>query len=147
MLQRTSSIYPNTSEMAEFRQTVYETTNEGWGSAIPFKNGNGSYNSDDQTRLSEFNAHWYSYNHKYYQDWELTFRSIMCFRGDNIYADYSSMGSFEDLSRFFWTGLTKDEKDEFLKKVYFGDYYKDLEILEDEWDISNNYRDLSAFEE
>jgi hypothetical protein len=120
---------------------------DGWGSVIPFNDGNGSYNSDDQNRLSEFNAHWYSYNHKYYQNWELTFRSIMDFKGDNIYADYSSMGSFEDLSRFFWSGMFMEKKEEFLKKVYFGNYYKDIEALETEWEISNNYRERSPVEE
>lgn len=141
MLQRTVSMYPGTPEMAEFRQTVInENKSEGWGSAVPFKNGNGNYNSDNQMTLSEFNAHWYSYSHKYYRDWELTFRSIMDFRGDNVYADYSSMGSFEDMSRFFWSMMTKDNRDEFLKKVYFGSYYKDLELFEDDWEISNSYR-------
>lgn len=142
MLQRTLSMYPNTPEMTEFRNVV-----EGWGSAIPFKKGNGSYNSDDQSTLTEFNAHWYSYNHKYYKDWELTFRSIMDFRGDIIYADYSSMGSFEDLSRFFWSGMLKEKKEEFLKKVYFGNYYTDIEALETEWEISNSYRERSPVEE
>jgi len=135
-------MYPNTPEMTEFRNVV-----EGWGSAIPFKKGNGSYNSDDQSTLTEFNAHWYSYNHKYYKDWELTFRSIMDFRGDIIYADYSSMGSFEDLSRFFWSGMLKEKKEEFLKKVYFGNYYTDIEALETEWEISNSYRERSPVEE
>jgi hypothetical protein len=148
MLQRTLSMYPGTPEMAEFRQTVFENANEGWGSAIPFKDGNGSYNSDDQNRLTEFNAHWYSYSHKYYRDWELTFRSLVCHRGDNAYANYSSMGvSFEDMSRFFWTGMTKDARDEFLNKVYFSEYYKDLELFEDDWEISNNYRERTLNEE
>ena len=147
MLRRTVSMYPNTSEMTEFRHAVYKNTIDGWGSAIPFNDGNGSYNSDDQNRLSEFNAHWYSYNHKYYQNWELTFRSIMDFKGDNIYADYSSMGSFEDLSRFFWSGMFMEKKEEFLKNVYFGNYYKDIEALETEWEISNNYRERSPVEE
>jgi len=138
MLRRTDSIYPY--------QRVNGVT-DGWGSAVPFTQGNGSYNSDDQVRLTEFNAHWYSYNHKYYQDWELTFRSIMDFRGDNAHANYSMLGSYEDMSRFFWTGMMKDEKDEFLKKVYFGEYYKDLEAFEDEWDLSNSYKERSPSEE
>jgi hypothetical protein len=135
MLQRTDSIYP------------YQSEQGGWGSAVPFTQGNGSYNSDDQARLTEFNAHWYSYSHKYYQDWELTFRSIMDFRADNAYANYSMLGSYEDMSRFFWTGMMKDEKDEFLNKVYFGEYYKDLEAFEDEWDLSNSYKERSPSEE
>lgn len=148
MLQRTISMYPNTPEMTEFRQTVInENKSEGWGSAIPFNVGNGSYNSDDQNRLSEFNAHWYSYTHKNYQDWELTFRSLMGYRGSNVCADYSMMGSFEDLSRFCWSGMIKDDRDDFLKKVYFGDYYKDVEALEYDWEISNSYKERSPKEE
>jgi len=122
MLQRTISMYPNTPDMVEFRKAIYENNNEGF----PFGNG-----SDDQLRLTEFNSHWYSYTHKNYQAWELTFRSLMGYRGDNVCADYSMMGSFEDLSRFFWTGMLKDDRDNFLKKVYFGDYYKSVEALEE----------------
>jgi hypothetical protein len=94
-----------------------------------------SYNSDHQNKLTEFNnAQWYPYKHKVYQEWELTFRSIMCFRGDNPYADYSMMGSFEDLARFFWSGMSYNDRKRFLEGVYFGKFYTEVEDMEDEWE-------------
>ena len=148
-LIRTDSMYQGTPEMAEFRKEVARTGSilEGWGAAVPFQHGNGSYNSDHQNKLTEFNnAHWYPYKHKVYQEWELTFRSIMCFRGDNPYADYSMMGSFEDLARFFWSGMSYNDRKRFLEGVYFGKFYTEVEDMEDEWEIENSNIPRSVIE-